>query len=695
MSDKHQFVLNCVIHSIIKHSSGKLKLQIMPLLFLAILRRVENILKGYGYVDLRDTLAGYNSDFVDFIQRYPSELLKLNGVSPEQVSLPTFYQALTNKKVSFADNSVDSNANVASRSSAAIMQETDKPRQKLFALYSIWSLLSEWHDREYAEMVVDAVLTGLIYPHDLALFIYCHYCYAYSAEEIMKKGLPFIPKLKSTPAKHARSFIAHVNQFVQYASNHQAGAVAIPGLWVAYAYYAKKDGLTKEQRQQDYQEFIFTMNQPVRYSVQSPFVNTSMLDHDYMLGQYGPEYDAEGKIVGHKFVYPDGSLPDFEWVDQIQREFYEFFNDTVDRLGHPVTFPVQTAAMIKDEVTGLPKDKDFLNWFVKENVRHCSSNILLNYDPNNFASCCRLLNYIDPLKYTNSLGAGGDSIGSWGCCTLNLAGIAGEGKKKNPDYSYQDFLKDVEYYAEIARELVQVRRHFVQKAIDRGELPLFSHGFIKPASLYLTVGIVGAFEALEQLGCFVENPPEQSLIYYTDLLDLLNAGNKEASDESTYTIYNLEQVPAENAAVKLAALDRMAGRHNYSLLSNQWLPLSYDCDIFTRLETSGALDSAMSGGAIVHITAGTELDEKAMKALIEYAAKTENVYFAVNYMFSCCQHCGTISHSSDVTHCPSCGSEELEKFTRVVGFITPLSTWSTARINEKRKQLDLSMIPAC
>ena len=643
-------------------------------------------------MDLRDTLAGYNSDFVDFIQRYPSELLKLNGVSPEQVSLPTFYQALTNKKVSFADNSVDSNANVASRSSAAIMQETDKPRQKLFALYSIWSLLSEWHDREYAEMVVDAVLTGLIYPHDLALFIYCHYCYAYSAEEIMKKGLPFIPKLKSTPAKHARSFMAHVNQFVQYASNHQAGAVAIPGLWVAYAYYAKKDGLTKEQRQQDYQEFIFTMNQPVRYSVQSPFVNTSMLDHDYMLGQYGPEYDAEGKIVGHKFVYPDGSLPDFEWVDQIQREFYEFFNDTVDRLGHPVTFPVQTAAMIKDEVTGLPKDKDFLNWFVKENVRHCSSNILLNYDPNNFASCCRLLNYIDPLKYTNSLGAGGDSIGSWGCCTLNLAGIAGEGKKKNPDYSYQDFLKDVEHYAEIARELVRVRRHFVQQAIDRGELPLFTHGFIKPASLYLTVGIVGAFEALEQLGCFAENPPEQSLVYYTDLLDLLNAGNKEASDESTYTVYNLEQVPAENAAVKLAALDRMAGRHNYSLLSNQWLPLSYDCDIFTRLETSGALDSAMSGGAIVHITAGTELDEKAMKALIEYAAKTENVYFAVNYMFSCCQHCGTISHSSDVTHCPSCGSEELEKFTRVVGFITPLSTWSTARIKEKRKQLDLSHV---
>ena len=616
------------------------------------------------------------------MRQYTNELLKLNGISDEQVNIEDFYRSLTNGN--FADSSVDSNANVASRSSAAIMQEIDKPRQKKFALqqiHKVLTVLTEWHDENYADEVIDSIITGLIYPHDLALFIYCHYCYAYSAEEIMRKGLPFIPKLYSKPAQHARSFIAHINQFVQYASNHQSGAAAIPGLWVAYAYYAKKDNLTLKERQQDYQEFIFTMNQPVRYSAQSPFINTSMLDWDYMIGQYG-----DGK-----FTYPDGSTPDFEFVDQIQREFYEFFNDTIDVLGHPVTFPVQTAAMVKDEKTGLPKDREFLNWFVKENVRHCSSNILLNYDPNNFASCCRMLNYTDPLKYTNSLGAGGDSIGSWGACTLNLAGIAGEGKKRGL-YTYTDFLKDVEHYADIARELVRVRRHFVMKAIERGELPLFTHGFIKPASLYLTVGIVGAYEALELLGCFADSPAEENLGFYTDILDVLNEGNKAASDESTNTIYNLEQVPAENAAVKLAAIDRLLGRHDYKLLSNQWLPLSYDCDIFTRLETSGALDSAMSGGAIVHITAGNELNEKSMLALIDYAAQTENVYFAVNYMYSCCKSCGTISHSSDVKHCPKCGSDDMEKYTRVVGFVTPLSTWSTARLEEKRTQLDLCLV---
>ena len=218
-----------------------------------------------------------NDEFADLLGKYSPDILKQNGISDEQISLPRFYDAMIGKKAKFADSSVDSNANVASRSSAAVMQEVDKPRQKLFAIYKIWTLLREWHpdDLDYADKVVDAVLTGLLYPHDLALFIYCHYCYAYSAEEIMKKGLPFIPKLYSKPAKHARSFIAHVNQFIQYASNHQSGAIAIPGLWVAYAYYAKKDGLTKKERQQDYQEFIYTSNQPVRYSVQSPFINTA------------------------------------------------------------------------------------------------------------------------------------------------------------------------------------------------------------------------------------------------------------------------------------------------------------------------------------------------------------------------------------------------------------------------------------
>lgn len=649
---------------------------------------------GFTMSLTKDTLVnmGYDTAFSQKVSEYPERLLSLNGISEDQLDVPRFYEALMSKNSRLADTSVDSNANVGSKTTAAILQEIDKPRQRLYALQGIWKFVIEKDGWKRATEVLDAIVKGLIYPHDLPLFMYDHYCYAFSAEKLMKDGLPFIPRLPSKPARHARSFIAHVNQFIQFASNHQAGATALPGLWVAYAYYAKKDNLTLEERQQDYQEFIFTCNQPVRYSAQSPFVNISLLDKYYMQGQYGDIYDEDGRVVGHKFVYPDGSLPDWKFVDQVQREFYEYFNKCIDDNGRPITFPVITAAMIKDKKTGMPADREFLEWFCKENAKHCAANILLNYDPNNFASCCRMMNYTDPLKYTNSFGAGGDSIGSWGVATLNLAGIAGEGLKNNrAGYSYQAFLEDVKKYADMAREIVHIRRHYVQLNIKRGLLPLFNLGYVKQESLYLTVGIVGAYEALEQLGCFAKDRVENCLGYYTEMLDVINKGNSDANDEKTNTIYNLEQVPAENAAVKLATIDRVLGRHEYKLLSNQWLPLSYNTDIFSRLEVSGALDTAMSGGAIVHISAGQELNADSMQALIDYASKTENVYFAVNYMFSCCHDCGTISHSANTALCPKCGGEHLDKFTRVVGFITPLDTWSTPRKEEKRIQLDLQM----
>ena len=35
--------------------------------------------------------------------------------------------------------------------------------------------------------------------------------------------------------------------------------------------------------------------------------------------------------------------------------------------------------------------------------------------------------------------------------------------------------------------------------------------------------------------------------------------------------------------------------------------------------------------------------------------------------------------------CPECGSKELEKFTRVVGFLTKISQWSQTRQEEDRQ----------
>ena len=165
----------------------------------------------------KDTLTsiGYNTSFAEQISKYPDRLLELNGISSHQLGLAQFYDDLMKRTSRLADTSVDSNANVGSKTTAAILQEIDKPRQRLYALNGIWEYLVRNDSWERAVEVLDAIIGGLIYPHDLPLFMYDHYCYAFSAEKIMKDGLPFIPRLPSKPAQHARSFIAHVNPIIK------------------------------------------------------------------------------------------------------------------------------------------------------------------------------------------------------------------------------------------------------------------------------------------------------------------------------------------------------------------------------------------------------------------------------------------------------------------------------------------------
>ena len=73
---------------------------------------------------------GYSEEFAEFLSHYLSEILKQNGISDEQISLPKFYDAMTGKKSRFADSSVDSNANVASRSSAAVPRQFTRHKRR-------------------------------------------------------------------------------------------------------------------------------------------------------------------------------------------------------------------------------------------------------------------------------------------------------------------------------------------------------------------------------------------------------------------------------------------------------------------------------------------------------------------------------------------------------------------------------------
>jgi ribonucleoside-triphosphate reductase len=561
-----------------------------------------------------------------------------------------YFDSLMNARGVMADMSVDPNANVAGRSMASVMQEASKPFMKEYCL----SKLFEHVDIE------NKVREGELYVSDSHM-LYAPYCWNFSVSHLMAFGLPFIPGVPSKPAMHASSFVQHAIQLIMYASNHQSGAAALTSFFVGLDWYVRKDSLDEREIRQLFQIFTYSVNQPVRFSAQSPYVNLSVFDRFYLKGLYGD------------FRYPDGSGLDEASVMKLQRMYVEWFVEEIEKTGFIFTFPVLTACLLLDE-KGRIKDEAFLHWLSGVNSKYGMINIYLSKSADSLSSCCRLRN---DLGYVNSFGSGGDGVGSVGVCAINLPHVALISKDED------EFFKRLEEDVSDAQACVEFRRAWVEKNISRGLLPLYDHGFMDLERQYCTVGIVGAWEAREILGV------KDYISFSKKILGTINRLN-EARRKRTGFPYNVEQVPAENMAVYMAQKDRESGlQYKYDIYSNQWIPLSCGASVIERIHTAGQLDRLATGGAILHVNTQGHVSPETHKEIVKLCGSMGVVYFALNYVLSRCTKCDEI-HVGEPVLC-TCGCSVFDKFTRVVGFVTPVKNWKKERREEfgKRIKYDL------
>ena len=64
--------------------------------------------------------------------------------------------------------------------------------------------------------------------------------------------------------------------------------------------------------------------------------------------------------------------------------------------------------------------------------------------------------------------------------------------------------------------------------------------------------------------------------------------------------------------------------------------------------------------------------------MINYIAEQGLTYFAFNVRIQVCKH----NHAFFGTRCPICGGNVVTEYTRIVGFFTPIKTWSAPRQEE-------------
>jgi ribonucleoside-triphosphate reductase len=153
--------------------------------------------------------------------------------------------------------------------------------------------------------------------------------------------------------------------------------------------------------------------------------------------------------------------------------------------------------------------------------------------------------------------------------------------------------------------------------------------------------------------------------------------------ESGQSKYNLEQIPGESLAVRLAEIDSVLGKNErHQVYSNQYVPLTVNnVKISDRYKIQGRFDSLTSGGSILHVNIdeANSLTPVQFKRLFDLALKTKTVYWAVNYVYVKCEQEHYFIGSNETKSCPACGSDRLDYYSRVVGFVTNVKDWIEKR----------------
>jgi len=234
----------------------------------------------------------------------------------------------------------------------------------------------------------------------------------------------------------------------------------------------------------------------------------------------------------------------------------------------------------------------------------------------------------------------------------------------------------------MVHDILDVHRESMQTLIDSGRLPLYKYNFMFLQKQFSTVGFIGMYEALEIMGFDIIDKKGYDKGH--QILEIINNMNEKRT-QATGHLYNVEQIPGESAAYNFARKDsHLFEDAKYELYSNQYIPLTKEVDVGERIIAQGRFDKSVGGGSILHININEEIDKKQIKKLIKFVAKKGVVYFAINLSLSRCTSCGKV-YVGQLEKSP-CHNAEVDKFLRVVGYLTPVKTWSAPRREEYKER---------
>ena len=294
-------------------------------------------------------------------------ILKIHGLHNDNFDVIKNIETLITEKLN--DKSIDDNSNKNEKTIEGIQQEAFAPFRKVTGYDFLYRKLKELYGREEAKR-----LCGEMFDFSLGLSDTTHilkpYCWAFNASNLVIEGRRF-GQLHSKPCKRVESYISALCETIHQMSSHLAGAIAIGTFFLDISHillfrekvelYRLKNDVSKRKKiENEFQQFVHSVNHLSRNGCESPFTNISVFD----------KIKLKTLISDMEFYFPIDELPivysqpieneekkkEFamnyliEYITELQDIYVEFFNKgDPERNGLPYRFPVTTLNLSKTE----------------------------------------------------------------------------------------------------------------------------------------------------------------------------------------------------------------------------------------------------------------------------------------------------------------------------------------------------------
>ena len=547
-----------------------------------------------------------------------------------------------------------------------------------------------WLDKIYTSKIGQAHKEGDLHIHDLNLLSV--YCVGWDLTDLLQEGFTGVAgKVASKPAKHFRSALGQVVNFFYTLQGEAAGAQAFSDFDTLLAPFIRADKLSYEEVKQAIQEFVFNVNVPTRVGFQTPFTNIT-LDLEC------PKHMADNPvIIGGEMQ--DTTYGEYqEEINMLNKALLEVLSEG-DANGRVFTFPIPTVNITKDFNWDNPVIESLWEASAKYGIPYFSNFINSDMDPEDARSmCCRLRIDNRQLEYRGGgLFGSNPMTGSVGVVTINLPRLALKSKNE------KEFFKGLAELMDMAKDSLETKRKVLERLTDANLYP-YTKFYLRNIKQrfnqywknhFSTIGLIGTNEAaLNLLG--VDIGTEKGKAFAEKTLDFMRDRLVEYQKE-TGNNYNLEATPAEGTTYRLAQLDKASfpDRAHFAngigaevkcpfYTNSSHLPVNYTDDLFELMDLQDNLQTKYTGGTVIHFFLGERMDDpQTLKKLVKTICENYKLpYFTFSPSFSICKNHGYIV--GEHPECPKCG-EATEVYSRVVGFLRPVSQWN------KGKQAEFEM----